>query len=75
MRATEKTSKKNIANKIFVISQNELGFFFEKKIFFLSPESDSFFSEIGNNLMHALGRKKHMFFLVMRGLNLMRALI
>ena len=75
MRATEKTSKKNIANKIFVIFQNELGFFFEKKKKNLSPEIDRFFSEIGNNLMHALGRKNTCFFLVMRGLNLMRALI
>ena len=30
-------------------------------MFFLSPKID-FFSEIGNNLMRALGRKKHMFF-------------
>ena len=42
-------------------------------MFFLSPEINCFFSEISNNLMRALGRKKHMFFLVMRGLNLMRA--
>ena len=34
-----------------------------------------FFSKIGNNSMRALGWNKHMFFLVMRGLNLMRALI
>ena len=32
-------------------------------MFFLSPEIDWFFSEIGNNLMRALGRKKtHVFF-------------
>ena len=31
-------------------------------MFFLSPEIDHFFPEIGNNLMRALGRKKHMFF-------------
>ena len=31
-------------------------------MFFLSPEIYSFFSESGNNLMRALGRKKHIFF-------------
>ena len=41
---------------------------------FLSPEIDVF-SEIVNNLMRALGGEKHVLFLVMRGLNLMRALI
>ena len=55
----KKQAKKNIAGKIFVISRNELGFFSER---FLSPEIDSFFPEIGNKLMRALGRKKHMFF-------------
>ena len=72
MRATKKNKQKNIAVKIVFISRNELGFF---EMFSLSPEIDRFFSEINNNLMHALGRKKHMLFLVMRGLNLMRALI
>ena len=72
MRAAKKRSKKNIAGKIFFIFRNELGFF---RNVFLSTEIDWFFSEIGSNLMRALGRKKHMFFLVMRGLNLMRALI
>ena len=64
--------KKNVAWKIFFISRNELVFF--RNLFFIS-RNWQFFSEIGNNLMRALGRKKHMFFLVMRGLNLMRALI
>ena len=32
-------------------------------MFFLSPEIDCFFPEIGNNLMRMLGKKKHMFFL------------
>ena len=31
-------------------------------MFFLSTEIDCFFPKIGNNLMRALGRKKHMFF-------------
>ena len=35
-------------------------FFFQNV--FLSPEIDCFFPKIGNNLMPALGRKKHMFF-------------
>ena len=69
MRATKKYQQKNIAGKIFFISRHEIVFFSES--FFLSPD---FFSEIGNNLMRALDRKKHMLFLVMRGLNLMRAL-
>ena len=47
MRATKKTSKKNIAGKIF---------FIPRKVF-LSPEIESFFLEIDNNLMRALGRK------------------
>ena len=60
MRATKKTSKKNnIAGKIFFISRNELVFFSKC---FLSPEIDCFFPKIGNNLMRALGRKKHMVF-------------
>ena len=54
-----KTSEKNIAGKIFFISQNELAFF---RNVFLSTEIDCFL-EIGNNLMRVLGRKKkHMFF-------------
>ena len=57
MRVTEKNKQKNRAGKIFFIPLNE--FFL---MFFLSPEIDSFFSEIGKNLMRALGRKKHMFF-------------
>ena len=48
-------------------------------MFFLSPEINLFFfkcyiSEIGNNPMRVLGRKKYVF-LVMRCLNLIRALI
>ena len=50
------------------ITRNELVFF---RIVFLSPEIDCFFPE---NRQQS-GQKKHMFFLVMRGLNLMRALI
>ena len=44
-------------------------------MFFLSPEINYFGGEIGNNLMRALGRKITHVFLVMSGLNLMRALI
>ena len=44
-------------------------------MFFYLSKLTGFFSEIGNNVMRALGRRKHMFFLVTRGLNLMRALI
>ena len=43
---------------MFFILWNKLVFFV---MFFLSPEF-KFFSEIGNNPMLALGRKKHMFF-------------
>ena len=60
MRATKKTSKKNIAGKIFLSLEMNLFFF---GIFFLSPEIDCFFSEIGNNQMRALGRKKTCSFL------------
>ena len=42
-------------------------------MFFYLPNLPGFFSEIANNPMRALDRKKHI--LVMRGLNLMRALI
>ena len=59
MRSIKKTSKKNIAGKIFFISRNKLVFF--SKCFFLSPGMDCFFPKIGNNLMRTLGRKKHMF--------------
>ena len=44
---------------MFFISWNKLVFF---EMFFLSPEINCFSSEIGNNLMHALDRTKHMFF-------------
>ena len=40
MRATKKTSKKNIDGKIFFISRNELGFF--SKCFFYFPKLTSF---------------------------------
>ena len=71
MRATKKNKQiKNIAGKYFLSPEINLSF----RNVFLSPEIDCF-SEICNNLMRALGRKKHMFFLVLRGLNLMRALI
>ena len=40
MRATKKTSKKNIAGKMFFISWNKLGFFLNV---FLSPEIYCFF--------------------------------
>ena len=42
---------------------------------FFNPLKLTVFSEIGNNPMRALSRKQNMFFLVMRGLNQMRALI
>ena len=48
---------------------------FFSECFFLSTKIKGFFSKIGNNSMRAPGRKKLIFFLVMRGLNLMRALI
>ena len=55
IRSTKKTSQKNIAGKIFVISRNKLGFFSE--CFFLSPKLTRFFSEIGSNFMRVLDRK------------------
>ena len=68
MRTTKKTSKKNLAGKIFFISRNELVFF---EMFFYLPK---FFPKIGNNLNARAGQKKtHV--LVMRGLNQMRTLI
>ena len=51
----KKTRKKNIAGQMFFISWIKLFFFV---MFFLSPEINWFFSEIGNNPMRALGRKK-----------------
>ena len=55
MRATKKTSKKNIAGKKFFISSNELVFYRND---FLSTNL-----QIGSNSMGALGRKKtHVFF-------------
>ena len=52
---------KNIAAKMFFISWNKLDFF---RNVFLSHEINFFLSEIGNNPMRALGRKKDMFCLV-----------
>ena len=50
---------------------NKLGFF----EMFLSPKITCFFLEIGNNLLlHALGGKTAVFLLLL-GLNLMRAVI
>ena len=43
---------------MFFISWNKHVFF---SVFFLYPEINCFFSEIGNNPMRALGRKKNMF--------------
>ena len=88
MRATKLKKKLLILKKVNVEKKNDkkkhswknvfylskLSCFFSE-MFFLSPEIDCFFSEICNNQMRAPGRKKHMLFLVMRGLNLMRALI
>ena len=60
MRATKKTSKKNIAGKIFFISQNSLGFCPE---FFLSHEIDWFFFEKRQQSNACAGQKKtHVFF-------------
>ena len=50
-------------------------FFYLLKLTCFFSKINRVFSEIGNNSMRALGRKKHMFSLVMRGLNLMLALI
>ena len=73
MRATGKNKqKKHSWENIFYLPKWTWFFF---GMFFLTPEIDCFISEIGNNLMRAQGRKKHMFFFVMRGSNLMRALI
>ena len=71
MKATDKTSKNNIAGKIFFISRNEFVFF---RMFFLSPEIDSFFQKSATILYARWAEKTHVF-LVKRGLNLMRALI
>ena len=74
MRATEKNKqKKHNWKNIFYLSK--LTCFFFGMFFYLQKLPVAcFFSEIGNNIMHALGRKK-CFFLVMHGLNLMCALI
>ena len=56
----EKNKQKNIAaNSFFFISWNK--FVFYLNVFCYLPKL-TVFSEIGNNLMRALGRKKHMFF-------------
>ena len=55
----------------FFISWNELVFF---GMFLLSLEINWVFSTIDNNPMRVLGKKTYVF-LLMRGLNLMRALI
>ena len=67
----EKNKQEKHSWNFFFISWNKLVFF---EMFFLFPEINWFFSQIYNNLMRTLGRKKHVF-LVMRGLNLMCALI
>ena len=59
MRATEKTSKKNIAGKIFVISRNELVFFL---MFFLFSEIDSFFRKSATIECVRWAEKIHVFF-------------
>ena len=73
MKATKKTSKlKTKLGKCFFYLLKSIYFL---EICFLSPEINWFFSEIGNNPMRALGRKKTCFFWVMCVLNLMRARI
>ena len=57
--------KKNIAGKIFYISQNE--FFFG--MFFYLPKLTVLFGN-GQQSNARAGQKKQMFFLVMRGVNL-----
>ena len=59
MRATKKQAEKNIAGIFFLFPEMNLFFF---RNVFLSTKIKCFFSKIGNNLMQALGRKKHMFF-------------
>ena len=59
MRATKKKAKKNIAGKMFFLSP-EMNSFFSDCFFYL-PKFP-FFLAISNNSMRALGRKKHMFF-------------
>ena len=71
MRATEKTSKKNIDGKIFLSFEMNLVFF---RNVFLSPEIDCLFGNRQQSNACAGQKKTHVFF-VMRGLNLMRALI
>ena len=72
MRATKKTSQKNIAGKIFFISRNELVFF---QNVFLSPKLTVFLQNLQQSNARA-GQKKNTCFFVMRSLhvlNLMRA--
>ena len=60
MRATKKTSKKKHSwRNTFYLSKWNCFFF---GMFFYLPKLTGFFSEIGKNLMRALGRKKHVFF-------------
>ena len=74
MRATEKNKKKNITGKIFVISRNELVFI--RNVLFISRNCQFFLENRQQcNARAAWADKKHMFFLVMRSLNLMCALI
>ena len=69
MRATKKNKQKKHRRKKFFLFR-EMNFFSE--CFFNLPKLNGFFSKIGNNSMGTLARKKHMFFLVMRCLNLNR---
>ena len=69
-KGDEKTSIKHIAGKMFFISP-EINLFFYEEFSYLPKLT--VFSKIGNNPMRELGKKN--IFLVMRGLNLMSALI
>ena len=60
MRATEKTSKKNVAGKIFVISRNELFFFSE--YFFYLPKLTVFFGNRQQSNARAGQKETHVFF-------------
>ena len=75
MRVNEgdgKNKQKNLADKIFPVSRNKLVFF--PNVFFILSKLTVFFGNRQQSNARA-GQKKNLFFLVMRGLNLMRALI